>query len=250
MLKTYIWRKVYKPFCPVCNHQNISFLPLPEFYRDNAQKYGYKYFGKVEMTALDSYSCSKCGAADRERLYAYYIDSLLQSGELSKGNNIVHFAPEGSLRNRIESLRFKKYLTVDLSMEDVDVAANIEELPFPDNTFDFFICSHVLEHVCNDELAIDQLYRVLKPGGGGILMVPIAVGLDRTVENKDAETDGDRWRYHGQNDHLRLYAHDDYVSKVEKSGFMLKQLGIDFFGKKIFRRMGLKDSSILYVVVK
>lgn len=44
--------------------------------------------------------------------------------------------------------------------------------PFKTNTFDIVTAIDVLEHVPNDEKAIKEIYRVLKPGGIGIFLVP------------------------------------------------------------------------------
>ena len=49
-------------------------------------------------------------------------------------------------------------------------------LPFPDNTFDRIIASEVLEHVSDDQVALDEIFRVLKPGG--TLAAKIAMALD------------------------------------------------------------------------
>ena len=44
------------------------------------------------------------------------------------------------------------------------IAADIESLPFPDKSFDFVFCSHVLEHVRNPVQACNELMRVGKRG--------------------------------------------------------------------------------------
>ncbi len=45
-------------------------------------------------------------------------------------------------------------------------------LPFPDNTFDRIIASEVLEHVTDDQVALHEVFRVLKPGGTLAATVP------------------------------------------------------------------------------
>ena len=45
-------------------------------------------------------------------------------------------------------------------------------LPFPDDTFDRVIASEVLEHVTDDQLALEEVFRVLKPGGTLAATVP------------------------------------------------------------------------------
>lgn len=42
---------------------------------------------------------------------------------------------------------------------------DIQDIPFPNNTFDAVIADHMLYHVPDRELAIGELARVLKPGG-------------------------------------------------------------------------------------
>ena len=45
-------------------------------------------------------------------------------------------------------------------------------LPFPDDTFDHVIASEVLEHVSDDQQALREVFRVLKPGGTLAATVP------------------------------------------------------------------------------
>lgn len=237
--------------CSVCAGLDINFLPLPDFYQNEATKYGYKYLGQGEMTALETYSCSQCAASDRERLYAYWIDKQIQKRSLKKMAKVIHFAPEAKLSEKLQNLNFFVYHTADYSMQGVDYKVDITKMPeIKTGSYDFFICSHVLEHVDNDDKAIQELFRILKKGGYGILMAPIIVGLENTIEDSSKVTEAERWQYFGQYDHVRLYAHDDYIKKLEINGFMVEQLGVDYFGKKVFLELGLKETSILYIVKK
>ncbi len=239
-----------KTFCPVCDKTNAGFGALPDYYRDNGSKHGYVHFGKGEMTALETYSCSNCGASDRERLYAYWIDLQFKNKKLSEKSHIIHFAPEVALSSKLRSLSSNCYHTADLMMDACDYKIDLMHMPFADQSYDFFICSHILEHVESDDQAISELYRITKKGGSGILMAPIIVGLEKTVEDPSVTDDAGRWRLYGQNDHLRLYAHDDYVKKVRSHSFRVEELGEKHFGVDIYRSLGLKRTSILYVVSK
>lgn len=236
--------------CPTCNSKQAIFIPLPDFYRENALQYGYVHFGKGEMTALETYSCANCGASDRERLYTLWIDQQIEKGLFSKGTRVIHFAPEAVLSARLKSLNSFDYKTADLMMDHVDFKVDLLNMPLEDASFDFFICSHVLEHVESDDQAIKELYRITKKGGCGILMAPIIVGLEKTVEDSSIKDEAGRWKHFGQNDHVRLYAHDDYVNKIRNHGFRVEELGIEYFGEETFSSLGLKSTSILYVVSK
>jgi 2-polyprenyl-3-methyl-5-hydroxy-6-metoxy-1,4-benzoquinol methylase len=57
------------------------------------------------------------------------------------------------------------YTTTDLFSPLADVKADICNLPFEDNQYDVILCNHVLEHIPDDTKAMQELYRVLKPGG-------------------------------------------------------------------------------------
>lgn len=54
-----------------------------------------------------------------------------------------------------------------------DITDDAETLSkFPDNSQDFVIMSHVLEHLPNPMRAIENIHRVLKPGGVTFIVVP------------------------------------------------------------------------------
>ena len=237
-------------FCPVCGKKFRKFVPLPDYYRKMAEEHGFAFFGQGEMTAHETYSCPICGASDRERLYAFWIDYQVRRGQLNGARKIIHFAPEAQLSLKLRKYRQFDYETADLCMENVDHTLDMMDMPFADGAFDFFICSHVLEHVDDDALAVRELFRITRSGGTGILMAPIIVGLASTRESPSITSESERWKQFGQNDHVRLYAHNDYVEMIEQQGFRVSQLGIEEFGKEIFDQLGLKDTSVLYIVEK
>lgn len=58
--------------------------------------------------------------------------------------------------------------TSTLKGHDVDLRlqqANLEMLPFEDDSFDIVLVAHVLEHLADPQKAIVEIHRVLKPGG-------------------------------------------------------------------------------------
>lgn len=234
--------------CSVCKASNASYLALPNFYKEQSENYGYKHFGRGETISLDSYSCSICNASDRERLYAEWIDSAILSKKI-KGS-LIHFAPESSLSKYLREMNYFEYETADMMMEGVDHNIDITDMPFENESYDFFICSHVLEHVDDDRKAIAELYRVLKFGGKGILMAPICQDIDDTHEDSSITTPEGRWANFGQDDHVRLYSKNDYIERIEDKGFIVDQFDIKHFGKKKFQELGLSATSNLYVVSK
>jgi|HubBroStandDraft_4_1064222.scaffolds.fasta_scaffold00285_8 ubiquinone/menaquinone biosynthesis C-methylase UbiE len=52
---------------------------------------------------------------------------------------------------------------------------DIEQIPFPDNTFDAVMCLGVMEYLEKDEHALREMWRVLKPGGHAVITTPSLV---------------------------------------------------------------------------
>ena len=46
------------------------------------------------------------------------------------------------------------------------------KIPFSDGNFDFVICTEVLEHVEDFQTLVDDVHRVLKPGGSALFTIP------------------------------------------------------------------------------
>lgn len=237
--------------CPVCEQDVELFLPIPAALAETANRYGYPFFGQGETINIAEYSCPRCGASDRERLYALYLKGVITSSSFQLGERILHFAPEAALRNHVLQGNCFAYRTVDLSMDCVDDHVDIADMAlYADGFFDAFICSHVLEHVADDRKALRELLRVLKPRGWGIVMAPIMPHLDNTLEDPSATTEAERWRLFGQGDHVRLYAKADFLHRISSAGFNVEQVGEDHFGADVFSRCGITPRSILYIVRK
>ncbi|TYA56637.1 class I SAM-dependent methyltransferase [Formosa maritima] len=245
LLKTYKGNTYH---CTVCNSNLNVYLPLPDFYRINAEIHGYKYFGQNEHVNVKTYSCPICGSSDRDRMYAEYFKRFVLPKNSKK--LLLHVAPAWKLNDLFLKKHFK-VTTTDLMMDGVDYKLDIENMEaFNNNTFDYFICSHVLEHVANPDKALKELYRILKPQGLGIIMAPVIPKLEFTLEDKSHTSEEDRVKYYGQADHLRLFSKKDFMSRIENGGFKLIQYDINKFGEEAFNKLGLKPSSILYIGLK
>jgi len=78
---------------------------------------------------------------------------------------------------KVYSPYFAKCVTVDVehSLHDIsgiDVIASADALPFDDATFDWVICTEVLEHCARPAAVLSEVRRVLKPGGTCFLTTP------------------------------------------------------------------------------
>jgi SAM-dependent methyltransferase len=240
-----------KFFCPVCGKNVNEFIPLPDFFKNNAEKYGYLYsFDDLETLNYGAYSCPHCQASDRDRLYALYVSRRLTE-RYAANVAMLEIAPSPPLSEMLKRTGKISLCTADLMMDDVDDCVDITDMTcYADDVFDAFICSHVLEHVPDDSRAMHELFRVLKPGGWGILMVPIILSIDRIDEDPLLEEIGARWRRFGQGDHVRTYSKNGFVKRIEDTGFVVRQYGQEYFGTDQFMTNGIADKSVLYVVEK
>lgn len=243
--------------CPVCGARVSAFRPLPEYYAENLEKYGWPYaVTEAETCNHLGYLCPNCEASDRDRLYAIYVKDYLQGLQPGSVIRMVDFAPSPPLSHFIrkeiaQSTQEISYRTADAFALNVDDTVDISDLkPYQDDYFDFFLCSHVLEHVADDRKALSELHRILKNGGKGILMVPIIFSISEIDEDPSVTDPAERWRRFGQDDHVRLYSKGGFLERVSDAGFTVRQLGLDHFGKKTFNLYGITERSILYVVEK
>jgi SAM-dependent methyltransferase len=136
--------------------------------------------------------------------------------------DVLHIAPEQAFVKRFRQLNHRSYITSDLHSPLADVQADICNLPFSDQQFDWVVCNHVLEHIPSDKIAMQEIFRVLKPGGTAILQVPLR--LDQNTFEDDRITDPkERAQVFGQYDHVRIYG-KDYRERLEQIGFQVKML--------------------------
>jgi ubiquinone/menaquinone biosynthesis C-methylase UbiE len=122
--------------------------------------------------------CPKCGELERARMAMLVVNEIYDDHKASQ-TDVLHISPENFLR-KIFKKKYKSYISSDLYRKDVDNQFDIEEIPYPDNSFDLVFASHVLEYVKNDKKAINEIKRVLRPGGLAFLPVPML--HDKTID--------------------------------------------------------------------
>lgn len=90
------------------------------------------------------------------------------------------------------------------------------KIPFGKNIFDEVICSHVIEHVADDEKCLTEMNRVLKRGGVLYLRVPNIHNLHTKFHLKV----GSRTPYTDRT-HLREYDKNNLANLLRKTGFKI-----------------------------
>ena len=178
--------------------------------------YGY---GKQRENALSPSTLS----LERHRLMWLFLRDNTTFFTATKKLKVLHIAPEQCFLDIFRKQQNLNYITSDLESPIADVKADICDLPFKENEFDIVFCNHVLEHISNDTKAMQELYRVLKPGGFGIFQIPQDLSKAITFEDDTITDRKERAKLFGQYDHVRVYGRD-YFDKLRSIGFKVDEV--------------------------
>jgi len=109
------------------------------------------------------------------------------------------------------------------------VAGNSNHLPFTDSIFDLLLALDMLEHVENDNLTLEEIFRITKTDGKVVFFVPAIPLL---------------WGYQDEvGHHFRRYTRKNLSKKVNKAGFKIQKISyvnsflfpIIFFARMFFK---------------
>ena len=162
-------------------------------------------------------ACPKCWSLERHRLFAL----AARDGQiLFSEKDVLNFTDDVSLRHVAKAAR--TYHTSNYPVANgADFAFDIQAIDLPNASYDAVICSHILEHV-DDRRALSELYRILRPGGKLLFMIPIIEGWSTTYENPTILSERERHIHFGQFDHVRYYG-ADVRDRVSDAGFDLSE---------------------------
>ena len=115
-----------------------------------------------------------------------------------------------------------EYIGIDIETTEkyhekhkTDLFYNGVDLPFENNSFDSIVCFEVLEHVFEPEKIVNEMFRVLKPGGSILLTTPFI------WNEHEIPYDYGRYSYFGLKD---LFTKNGFIISKQKrilSGFAL-----------------------------
>ncbi|HVW17949.1 MAG TPA: class I SAM-dependent methyltransferase [Solirubrobacteraceae bacterium] len=163
--------------------------------------------------------CWSCGSHERHRAVWLLLERRPEL--LRDASALLHFAPEYCLRERLRRAAAEhglRYVTGDLDPTGVDLVLDLSGLDLPDGAFDAVICSHVLEHVPDDALAMRELRRITARGGWCLVLVPLDLEREATYEDPSITDPAGRLAAFWQHDHVRLYA-PDVRRRLADAGF-------------------------------
>ena len=164
---------------------------------------------------------------------------------------MLHMAPEYCFIKRFRSVSSLDYVTGDLDSPWADHHFDVHSIPFDDGSFDIIMANHLMEHVDDDHAVLREFYRVLRPGGWGVLQVPIDWTNPNTEEDRSITDPAELERLYWQRDHLRLYGYEDYPNRLRSAGFVVEVIDMkEELGSARYKRYALGGEQWIFVVRK
>jgi len=218
--------------CPVCERKFRKFL-----------SYG------SNVAHRENVLCPYDLTLERHRLMWLYLKQESNFFTAEK-LNVLHIAPEQCFHKKFKEQKNLNYLTGDLVSPIADLHFDLHHIPLEDNQYDVVFCNHVLEHVDDALQCMKELYRVMKPGGWGIMQVPLDTSREETYEDWSITSPEEREKHFWQKDHVRLFG-TDYPQWLEKAGFNVKDgFASNPIPEDLKERYRLPKGEILYIVSK
>lgn len=163
--------------------------------------------------------CPKCGSLERHRLFWLHLMHQVWAKLPAGKKDVLHVAPEPFFVDNLKPRPDINYVSGDLMMSGSMAKLDLTSIQFWDEQFDLIICSHVLEHIPDDASAMREMYRILRPGGVMLAMVPI--NGEKTYEDFSITDPAERIKHFGQDDHVRMYGHD-IRDRLAATGFSVR----------------------------
>lgn len=166
---------------------------------------------------IPSCICPGCGSFDRHRLLVLGVREELAKRPGWNPEVMVGFSLSTAMRYVLEHEGLARCYRSDIVTNDKrfspDFVADLRQTPVVDNSVDWIFCSHVLDHIAELDECVDEILRVLKPGGLAWIQVPFEPGL---AHSRRIEIDPHRA-------HAWQFA-PDFCGLIEREGWKITEI--------------------------
>jgi SAM-dependent methyltransferase len=199
-------------------------LPWSLYYRGDAKACpvcGATFRAMRRFQGRPDARCPGCDALERHRTLWLFIERKLGIEQLR--GRLLHVAPEATLERKFRALEDVDYVAGDLAPQRPGIMRlDVTAIDFPDASFDVVVINHVLEHVPDDRRAIEEIRRVLRPGGLVLMQHPMDERLEQTYEDPSISSPSARRAHFKQADHVRIYGRD-FTDRLAGGGFAVER---------------------------
>ncbi|SKB95420.1 Glycosyl transferase family 2 [Lachnospiraceae bacterium] len=225
-------------YCPVCGHQHTVIRYEGEE-RQRQRDYGFYYHSAVTDNYSDEHTvCPGCGSDEGERFLRLFLQELKsEDGQPLKGFNLVSEVYDPGMDAVLKS---------ELIQWQTDNSNGLKKIK--SESVDLILGIDVLQREIDDRNVIQELYRILKNDGLGVLVLPITHGLVDTVEAGEIG-DALRIQHTGSYTARRLYSEWDFVNRLIEVGFYVQKIVPEYFGELAVRAK-IGDYRSMYIVAK
>ncbi len=247
--------KFIKPFFPAGWQRNIHYFKLGIMAKLNRGNTHYcaccdKQFKGFEDMGEGSHPrknvrCPGCHSMERHRMLAGYLEKEKEKFFFN-GCRILYLAPVVGVIQVLKNIPDTTYKGADLDSIWADEHFDLMDIPHPDSSFDFILCSHILAHVHDDKKALRELLRTLSPKGHLILLdrihdIPTTMEASKNTDAKERE------KIVGQSDRFRKYGLD-FKQRIQNEGWNIEE--IDYastLSPASIHRQRLRTDEFIYV---
>lgn len=145
--------------------------PCGSHYAKEAQRHTLEWYQEVERYRYEEYAP---WMHETMEFAKHSGKQLLEIGG-GLGTDHAQFAKHGAITTDVDLSAGHLAMAQEnfrlRGLEGTFVHHDAETLPFPDNSFDVVYSNGVIHHTPNTQQVVDEIYRVLKPGGKAIIMV-------------------------------------------------------------------------------
>tara|TARA_B100000575_G_C23136454_1_gene660332 strand:+ start:1600 stop:2355 length:756 start_codon:yes stop_codon:yes gene_type:complete len=173
---------------------------------------------KVEGAGRRRIICFRCGSDERMRQIIAFFSPIDLNNQ-----KILHFAPEEKIFNffntqganvTVADIDIDRYENFDnLALIDLN---KFEGYPELNNSFDFIVLNHVLEHINNHVESLKVLNSFLKPDGKLIITTPVSPILKSHIQLINEENTNARFHILMHHEHTILFSKNALIKDINE----------------------------------
>jgi SAM-dependent methyltransferase len=195
-------------------HKFISAFLKGDKVRCNICGNTFKKFLRHGKNRRNNSRCPICHSTEATRTLWFYLSNEV-IGKKNK-TNFLYFNPDPSLLNKLNAL------PLNLTLKSKEYFLFQDE-KIRGGSFDVILMPHLIQFLKNEDQALEELLRLLRPGGFVLMMTVINWSMDRVYESPKTEEDESRLGGTMEPGVERVYG-SNFQKHIERAGFKVEAI--------------------------